>query len=173
LVDAGKVIVADSMNCGAVGMSHSAVGAPKAMTPQIKLVDDYGKWFASAFGDSKKPPDGISNYLTDTTVLHEALSLPWGGTYVGYAGWVALRDKGMASLGWTPDMSAPQYWQRDNVVLREVVLTIKPTKPSNIAPESLNIDIIEKYTIENRRISRVEVFYDDTAILLQRLALGT
>jgi hypothetical protein len=29
-----------------------------------------------------------TKYITDETVLHEATSLPWGGTMVGYDGWV-------------------------------------------------------------------------------------
>src|SRR6266852_5549167 len=66
-----------------------------AMTPEVKLVDDYNAWFLGGAyaGDMDKLKAGLPKYITNETVLHEVASLPWGGTMVGYAGWVRLSEK--------------------------------------------------------------------------------
>jgi hypothetical protein len=140
----------------------------RPMTSQVRLVDDYNQWLVKVFGDSKKLRNGLPRYITDTTVLHEADSLPWGGTLVGYAGWESLNERGMAALGGIPEMFAPHYWQRGNVVLREFTLKIKPPKPTKA---DITVDIVEKYTITGGRISLIDLFYDDTAALVKWLAL--
>jgi hypothetical protein len=143
-----------------------------SMTPEVKLVDDYNTWFlGGAYWDIDKLKAGLPQYITKETVLHEPVSLPWGGTMVGYDGWVRLSQKGapvLEKLSSLMEMSNPKYYQRGNVVIHEITLTIKPTKA---APEPFVIGLMEKYTIENGRIKQIDEFWADTASFLDRLAL--
>jgi hypothetical protein len=144
-----------------------------AMTPEVKLVDDYNAWFFGEVtaGDVEKLKAGLPKYITSDTVLHEALSLPWGGTMVGYDGWVRLSQITGPIFGKIlsfVEVSAPKYYQHGNVVVREISLTIKPTKA---APEPFVMGIIEKFTVENGRISQIDEFYADTASFLERLSV--
>jgi hypothetical protein len=110
-------------------------------SPEVMLIDEYCAWFAIAYADVGGMPEGLVNYISDSTVFREASSLPWGGKYIGFAGWAALRDKGRAALGNAIDMSAAQYWQRDNIVLREYMLTLEPMKPGAMAPPAIKIEV--------------------------------
>jgi hypothetical protein len=141
-----------------------------AMTPEVKLVDDYNTWFIGQLfaGDEEKLKAGLSQYITNQTILHEAVSLPWGGTMVGYDGWVRLTrlsDPIWEKVSSILDVSRPTYYQHGNVVLHEVTMTIKATKA---APEPFVMSIVEKFTIENGRIKQIDEFYADTAALLKR-----
>jgi hypothetical protein len=156
-----------------------AVGAVQSdakahpMSPEVKLVDDYNTWFLGGAyaGDMGKLKAGLPKYITDQTVLHEVVSLPWGGTMVGYDGWVRLTQASgpvFEKISSLFEVSSPKYYQQGNVVLHEITLTIKPTKA---APEPFVMGIIEKYTIENGRIKQIDEFYADTASFLERLAV--
>jgi hypothetical protein len=141
------------------------------MTPEIKLVYDYNAWFIGGAyaGDVGKLRAGLPKYITDETVLHEAVSLPWGGTTVGYEGWVHLTQVSapvMATLAPLMEVSASEYYQRRNIVFKEATMTIKSTKQ---APAPFVMGVVEKYTIENGRIKQIDEFYADTASFLQRL----
>jgi hypothetical protein len=170
----GAVLFAGTIASAASSLWQTAEGRPatsrKGMTSEVRLIDDYNSWLVRVFGNAKRLREGLPRYITETAVLREAASLPWGGTLVGYAGWESLNERGMAALGGIPEMSIAHYWQRGNVVLREFTLTIKPTKPTKA---NLVVDIIEKYTVENGRITQIDLFYDDTATLLKWLALDT
>src|SRR5882757_7362122 len=144
-----------------------------AMTPEVKLVDDYNAWFLGGAygGDMDKLKAGLSRFITNETVLHEAPSLPWGGTMVGYDGWVRLSEKTtpiMEKISSLVEVSSPKYYQHGNVVIHEIALTIKSTKA---APEPFTMGLMEKYTIENGRIKQIDEFFADTAGFLDRLAV--
>jgi hypothetical protein len=151
--------------------SAAASGKNSAMTPEVKLVDDYNTWFQTAFDDPAKLKIGLPKYITNETILHEAVSLPWGGTMVGYDGWAHLNQSGKAV--WGPlfphvEVSAPSYYQHRNVVLHELTMTIKATKE---APTPFVMGILEKYVVENGRIKQIDEFYADTASFLERLSV--
>jgi len=144
-----------------------------AMTPEVKLVDDYNTWFLGGAyaGDVEKLKAGLPQYITNDTVLHEVASLPWGGTLVGYEGWVELSRKSSPVFGKISslvEVSSPKYYQHGNVVIHEITLTIKG---SPAAPQPFSMGIMEKYTIEKGRIKLIDEFYADTASFLERLAL--
>jgi hypothetical protein len=155
--------------------AEEAGSQSRAMAPQIKLVDEYNSWFfGEAFdGNVDKLKAGLPQYITDRTVLHEAASLPWGGTMVGYEGWVRLTHIAGPIFGKISsllDVSGPKYYRRGNVVIREITMTIKP---SPAAPQPFVMGLIEKYTVTDGRISQIDEFYADTAGLVERLtALG-
>jgi hypothetical protein len=155
---------------GAALASDSAKSPQAAApTPEVKLVADYNSWFVGVFMDPDKMRAGLPKYITAKTVLREATSLPWGGTMIGYDGWVRLCHASapiFARLGPLVTGSDVTYYQHGNVVLRELVMTIKPAKA---APEAFNMGLIEKYTVERGRITQIDEFYADTATFLERL----
>jgi hypothetical protein len=147
----------------------------QAQTPEVKLVDDYTAWYDSGAyaGDMDKLRAGLTKYITDKTVLHEALSLPWGGTTVGYDGWVHLSQTVspiFAKIDAYLEVADPVYYQRGHIVIRETTATIKGTPA---APQPFVMGLMEKFTIENGRITQIDEFFQDTAGFLDRLtALG-
>jgi hypothetical protein len=144
----------------------------RSISPEVKLVDDYNAWFIGGGyeGDMDKLRAGLPAYITNETVLHEPISLPWGGTMIGYDGWVRLCEIANPIFGKIADqmeVSPPNYYQSGKVVLHELTLTLKPKNP-DVKP--LVLPIIEKYTIENGRIKQIDEFWSDTATLLKQLA---
>jgi hypothetical protein len=142
------------------------------MTPEVKLVDDYNEWFfGGSYGaDMDKLKMGLSAYITNETVLHEPESLPWGGTMVGYDGWVRLcqiTNPIFGPLAERMEASPAKYYQKGNVVLRELSLRIKPTQATK---QPFTTRIMEKYTIEKGRIRQIDEFWADTASLLDELS---
>jgi hypothetical protein len=155
--------------------SSPAQSRPKrnTMTREIKLVDDYNTWFLGGAyqGDMEKLKTGLSKFITDDTVLHEPASLPWGGTIVGYEGWVHLcetMDPIFEKLSSLLELSTPLYYQHNSVVLHERTMTIKPTKG---AAQPFVMGVVEKYTISGDRIKQIDEFYADTAGFLDRLSV--
>jgi hypothetical protein len=142
-------------------------------TPEVKLVDDYSTWFAGGAyaGDKDKLRAGLTKYITDKTVLHAATSLPWGGTTVGYDGWVQLSQMVtpiFAKIDSDLDVADPVYYQRGHVVIRETTVTIKST---SAAPQPFVMGLMEKFTVEHGRITQIDEFFQDTAGFLDRLTV--
>jgi ketosteroid isomerase-like protein len=143
------------------------------MTPEVKLVDDYNTWYLGAgqSADETTLRSELKKYITDKTVLHEVASLPWGGTMVGFDGWVRLGHKSapiVQKIGDLIELSSPTYYQSGNVVIHEITLTIKSTAA---APKPFVMGLMEKYTIENGKIAQIDEFYADTASLVHRFAV--
>lgn len=146
------------------------------MTPEIKLIDDYNAWLnafleSGEFENKEKFESGLRPYITDETVLNEPESLPWGVPMVGYAGWSTFIRHStpiFAHFAGRYAMSTPVYYQNGSVVLREFTVTISG---SPAVPEPFVMKLIERYTVENERISQLDEFYSDTAAFLDYLAL--
>ena len=143
------------------------------LTPEVKLVDDYNTWYAGGAyaGDMDKLKAGLTQYITNDTVLHEAISLPWGGTTVGYDGWVHFSQTVapiFEKIASYLEVSDPLYYQRGHIVIRESTVTIKGTQA---APQPFVMGLIEKFTIENGRIKQIDSYFQDTAGFLDRLAV--
>jgi len=150
-------------------------------TSQIDLIENYNIWYYDAL---MKIVENVPTYslemfrveaarfLTEQTVLDEPVSMPWGGRYVGIAGWEAMltsdvRDVAMEFLS-NIKFTEPTYYQKDNVVLRELSWTVAPTA---IDPEPWVTWHIEKYWVEGDRIVRIDEYYQDTATLLKRMGM--
>ena len=148
--------------------------AADTRSPEIKLIDDYNFWFivqGAYRGDLGAVRAGLPRYITNQTVLHEAESLPWGGTMVGYNGWVRLcRISGpiWGAIDKSLSMAGAHQYQQGNVVINEITVTIAGTKAS---PKPFVMAIMEKYVVENGRIARIDEFYSDTAGFLKQLSL--
>lgn len=172
-VAAAVLIAASLLPHGNTALAAASGGKAHPLTPEVKLVDEYNTWFAGGAyaGDMDKLKAGLTKYITDKTVLHEAPSLPWGGTMVGYDGWVHLSktvapifDKISSDL----EVTDPLYYQHGHVVIRETTVTIKGTPA---APQPFVMGLIEKFTIEKGRITRIDEFFQDNAGFLDRLAV--
>lgn len=178
---AGNILAAGAIASATVNLlaptrraNASNSAAPNQPSPEIKLIDDYNAWFYGTIGaavDVDKIRREMPAYITDATILNEALSLPWGGTTVGFDGWVHLCQVGARvneKLAGHTTVSEAQYTQRDKVVFREMVMTIKAMKG---AAAPFLLPIVEKYRIENTRISRIDSYFQDTAGFVARLHL--
>ena len=148
--------------------------AADVRSPEVKLIDDYNYWFivqGAYRGDIAAVRARLPQYITNQTVLHEAESLPWGGVMVGYDGWARLCQISgpiWGAIDKSLSMSGAHQYQQGNVVINEITVTIVGTKAS---PKPFVMAIMEKYTVENGRIARIDEFYSDTAGFLTQLRL--
>jgi ketosteroid isomerase-like protein len=143
------------------------------LTPEVKLVDGYTSWFLGGAyaGDTNELKAGLTKYITDKTVLHEPVSFPWGGTMVGYDGWVHLSQRIapiFAKVNSHLEVSSPVYYQRGHVVIRETTVTVKSTPA---APQPFVTGLMEKFTFENGRIAQIDEYFQDIAGFVDRLAV--
>jgi hypothetical protein len=65
------------------------------------------------------------------------------------------------------EASPAKYYQKTNVVLRDLSLTIKPAQATK---QPFKTRIMEKYIIENGRIRQIDEYWADTESLLDELA---
>jgi hypothetical protein len=153
----------------ALGAADLAKRSP-AVTPDVQLVIDYNDFIQSTFTDWDKQKSGLHKFITNQTILHEAKSLPWGGTMVGYDGWHRLNERNgeiLKALLPNLEIADSTYFQNGPTVIHEYGMIIKGTRE---APEPFVMGMIEKYTVKNGRIAQIDEFYEDTAGLLKRLA---
>ena len=168
------MLAAALLTLGNFGRAAAASAAKvHTLTPEVKLVDEYNTWYAGGAyaGDMDKLKAGLTQYITNETVLHEATSLPWGGTTVGYDGWVHFSQTVapiFEKIASYLEVSDPLYYQRGHIVIRESTVTIKGTQA---APQPFVMGLIEKFTIENGRIKQIDSYFQDTAGFLDRLAV--
>jgi ketosteroid isomerase-like protein len=155
-----ELLAADNTNPGAA-----------SVTPDVQLVIDYNDFIQSTFTDWQKQKPGLPKFITNKTILHEAPSLPWGGTMVGFAGWHQLYSRNIAVMkALLPhlEIADSTYFQNGTTVIHEYGMVIKATSE---APEPFVMGMIEKYTVKDGRIAQIDEFYEDTAGLLKRLAV--
>lgn len=141
-------------------------------TENIDFINRYNDWLLDAFTkDDATYRAGLLDWITEDTVLLEPKSIPWGGKMVGTDGWVQLRANA-AATGESTGAAMPEFktlgqWDTgDGTVFHELEVTMQPSA-TNPNPEIFKI--MEKYTIENNRITRIEEFYDDSASVLLHL----
>lgn len=146
------------------------------MTPELRLVTDYNEWLSAflasgAVVELDKLEADFKPFNTANTILNEPVSIPWGGTMIGYAGWARFFQDVAPTLGHFAGryaLTEPSYYQTANVVLRESVITINGATTD--APTALAMTEIEKYRIGGGRIVQIDAFFDDTATSVELLA---
>jgi hypothetical protein len=169
-----RVLIAGAMLASAAGLleeSLLALGAASGATPEVDLVMRYNAFLRDNFFDWPKLLAGLPRYITNSTILHEAPSLPWGGTMVGFEGWHRFFDRNVSTVkAILPVLEVwdSSFYQSGPVVILEYGLTLKPTAA---APEAFKMGLIEKYTTFGGRITQIDEFYADTAGYLKRLRL--
>jgi hypothetical protein len=156
---------------GLMEESQRAFGAASGSTPEVDLVMRYNDFLRDNFFDWQKLRAGLPRYITNATILHEAPSLPWGGTMVGLEGWHHFFNHNVSTVkAILPILEVwdSSFYQSGPVVILEYGLTLKPTAA---APEPFKMGLIEKYTTSSGRIAQIDEFYADTAGYLKRLRL--
>lgn len=140
------------------------------MTPEVELIEAYNTWLNSflasgAVVDPVKLEAELEPYITAETVLKEPSDVPWGGTMIGYEGWAHFFRESAPTFrhfAGRYDVTEPAYYQRGNVVFREMSSIIKGATAD--APTALVITLVEKYIIADGRIVQMIEFWDDPAL---------
>jgi len=119
--------------------------------------------------------DELSRLLTPDAECIEAESLQWGGTWRGPAGFVAMFDQGarvfadlIARHGGAAGMKAHDavYTRCDNGdILRSYVLSL------TAKGRGYDARCLELYRFEGDRIALIDVFFFDTAAMLELLSV--
>lgn len=104
---------------------------------------------------------GCLELVHDELVFAEAASLPFGGDYLGKEGFVQLlrnvsRDF-RVELG-TPEIGAGEEF---------VAVRVTGTMTSRATGRSMPMDVVDLYQVRAGKIARVDVFYKDTAAVVE------
>ena len=109
--------------------------------------------------DASITPEQASEFVNDDCIVHEAISLPYGGDYYGPAGFAEAvqtvfgtwKDFGLDILNvWT-----------DNV---DTMIQISEIRGST-SKGSFKMPMVEYYKIKNGKMSEITVIYYDTKLL--------
>lgn len=103
--------------------------------------------------------------ISPEIVSHQAESLPYGGNYHGHDGFKQFATKLGAT--WQQQFTAVEEFidAGDKVIVRE---RLKAQAKGN--GKEINVPVIEIFTVRDEKIVGIEVFYWDTAAVLQALA---
>lgn len=103
--------------------------------------------------------DGVLSHFAADVVVHEADSIPHGGTHSGREAFVAM----LTTLGSTYEI------ENEKTVVTDagdvVLLRMNPTFTSRATGRSATVPTVEVYTVQDGRIVDVDVYYKDTAAL--------
>jgi len=106
------------------------------------------------------------DHVAEELVFSEAESLPFGGDYLGKDGFVQLlRNVGRefrVELG-TPEIGAGEQF---------VVVRVSGTMTSRATGRSMSMAVVDLYQVRAGKIARVDVFYKDTAAVVELAARG-
>lgn len=104
---------------------------------------------------------GCLDLVHDDLVFVEAPSLPFGGEYVGKDGLVqmlrAVSGQFRVKLG-TPELVAGEEF---------VAVRVNGTMTSRSTDRSMPMDVVDLYRLREGRIARVDVYYKDTAAVVE------
>lgn len=104
--------------------------------------------------------DGCLALVHDDLVFAEAPSLPFGGEYIGKDGLLrmlgAVTGEFRVKLG-TPEIVAGEEF---------VAVRVSGTMTSKATGRSMPMDVVDLYRLRDGRIARVDVFYKDTAAVV-------
>lgn len=119
--------------------------------------------FMKAIGEERL--DDARALLHEDFVVHEAGGMPFSGEYYGPQGFFDLYAKMTADLVLTPG-SAIQYLLAEDTVAMRFRLTLTARASGN----SVEMNLVEVYTVRDGRIVDLDVYYKDpsaVAALLQ------
>ena len=117
---------------------------------------------AAAQGDLGRFAELLEAHCARDLVVHEAGSLPYGGTHYGVSGFMTLLAEISGYIDATSMVVEAIAGDGDNVVLRARSKWIAP--PYDEAP--LEIVVSEWWTFRDGKVVEVMPFYFDTAALL-------
>jgi hypothetical protein len=136
---------------------------------KVALVRAYNDALLNNMGDLSALRAAIAPFLTDHTVCLEASSAPWGGTWVGVDGFMAMFSIGQEAMAdrYTESPETlfepedDQYVVDGDIVMRRYVLAV----PGSSTQPPITMPCIERYVVTGERIDEIEVFFFDTAAL--------
>lgn len=106
--------------------------------------------------------DRLRELTSEDCVVHEPESLPYGGTYSGEN--VFPEIFGDIAQAWDEfDFEGPDIWDAGEKVF------VKWQVSAGVSGNRIEQPLLEVYEIEDEQISRADIFYKDTAAMLEVL----
>jgi ketosteroid isomerase-like protein len=99
---------------------------------------------------------GCLDLLDDEIVFSEAVSLPFGGDYVGKDGFVQLLRN--VTRHFRVDLDTPEIGDAGAFV----AVRVHGTMTSRVTGRSLPMRVVDLYQLRGEKIVRVDVFYQDS-----------
>jgi ketosteroid isomerase-like protein len=107
--------------------------------------------------------DRAFNLLHPDIVIHEAMALPYGGTYHGIAGFGEFHQR----LHGVFDLQVNKYEVHD--AGDTAILRMDTTLTARSSGRSIDMPVVELHSFTNGLISDIEVFYWDTQAVAEVL----
>jgi ketosteroid isomerase-like protein len=104
---------------------------------------------------------GCLDLVHDDLVFSEAASLPFGGDYLGKRGFVEFLRS--FSRDFRVELGTPE------IVAGEEFVAVRGsgTMTSRATDQSMPMDVVDLYQVRAGKIARVDVFYKDTAAVVE------
>jgi uncharacterized protein len=107
--------------------------------------------------------DDVLSLLTDDIVVHEAASLPYAGDHHGHDGFLKLTDRFLEV--W--EIKSPLDLDILDAGEHRVVVLVKFDVEARATGRALTLRLAEIYTVRDGKISDLDVYYRDTAAILE------
>jgi uncharacterized protein len=107
--------------------------------------------------------DEVLSLLTDDIVVHEAPSLPYPGDHRGHDGFVKLADAFLAV--W--EIKTPLDLDIIDAGEDRVIVLVKFDVEARATGRPLTLRLAEIYTVRDGKIADLDVYYRDTAAILE------
>ena len=121
-------------------------------------VDVVKTYYESLF--KKRDFNAIDKIVAPGAIYHQAVGLPYGGTYNGFADWMNMYKKSSTYFDLQIE-DEPQYLTNNSDESLIVILfTISCT--SKLSGQKISMPISEKFQVENGKIISIRPFYFDT-----------
>jgi hypothetical protein len=120
----------------------------------IKVVETY---YQSLF--KKQNFETIRKIISDDAVYYQAIGLPYGGTYKGFAEWMKMYSKAGSYFDLQIEKE-PQYFTNDSK--NEVVIQFTIQCTSKKTGEKISMPISEQFGLKDNKIISIRPFYFDT-----------
>jgi ketosteroid isomerase-like protein len=139
-------------------MTRSAVMSSENLT----VVEQFERAFVR--GDM----DEVLALLDEDIVVHEAASLPYGGDHHGHDGFLTLAE----TFNGVWEMTSPLDLTFLDAGDTTVVVLVRYDVVARATGRPLTLDHVEIYTVRDGRIADLEVYYRDTAAMLEATGGG-
>lgn len=146
------------------------------MTSKAMLVQEYNEHLLASVSDFieggekvKAYPGSLVPFFTDDVELYEAATLPWGGTWKGRDGFLGEALAFIAEFGsdYSFTVQSDRFWEATDTVFHEFVIDLTHNETGKMYRWSG----LERYLFDGDRCSELDVFYKDTAGLLDFLEI--
>jgi ketosteroid isomerase-like protein len=107
--------------------------------------------------------DEVLSLLTDDIVVHEAPSLPYPGDHRGHDGFLKLADAFLAV--W--EIKTPLDLDIIDAGEDRVIVLVKFDVEARATGRPLTLRLAEIYTVRDGKIADLDVYYRDTAAILE------